>query len=40
LVVADPGGVNDDLVADVLEVLTSYCARLYLRALEAAEASR
>jgi putative resolvase len=46
LVVLDDGEVEDDLVRDVVEVLTSFCARLYGRrsaknrarkALEAAE---
>ncbi|MEU5940478.1 IS607 family transposase [Micromonospora sp. NPDC047548] len=46
LVVLDDGGVADDLVRDMVEVLTSFCARLYGRrsarsraekALEAAE---
>ncbi len=45
LVVLDDGEVEDDLVREVVEVLTSFCARLYgqrsvknraLRALEAA----
>lgn len=31
LVVLDDGEVDDDLVGDVLEVLTSFCARLYGR---------
>jgi putative resolvase len=29
LIVADPGETTDDLVRDVIEVLTSMCARLY-----------
>ena len=29
LLVVDPGEVDDDLVRDVTEVLTSLCARLY-----------
>jgi putative resolvase len=29
LVVLDEGEVEDDLVLDVVEVLTSFCARLY-----------
>jgi len=29
LVVLDPGEVDDDLVRDMTEVLTSFCARLY-----------
>jgi putative resolvase len=46
LVVLDEGEVEDDLVRDMVEVLTSFCARLYgrrsaknraLKALEAAE---
>lgn len=49
LVVADPGEMKDDLVRDMVEVLTSFCARLYgrrsarnrakkaLKALEAAK---
>ena len=31
LVVLDPGEADDDLVGDMTEVLTSYCARLYGR---------
>ena len=31
LVVLDPGEVDDDLVCDMTEVLTSFCARLYGR---------
>jgi putative resolvase len=31
IVVADPGEVKDDLVQDMIEVLTSFCARLYGR---------
>lgn len=31
LVVADPGELKDDLVQDMIEVLTSFCARLYGR---------
>jgi putative resolvase len=31
LVVLDDGEVDDDLVGDMLEVLTSFCARLYGR---------
>ncbi len=31
LVVADPGEVRDDLVQEMLEVLTSFCARLHGR---------
>lgn len=29
--VADPGEVKDDLVQDMVEILTSFCARLYGR---------
>jgi len=31
LLVADPGELKDDLVQDMIEVLTSFCARLYGR---------
>ena len=31
LVVVDPGETSDDLVGDMVEVLTSFCARLYGR---------
>jgi putative resolvase len=31
LVVVDPGETSDDLVGDMIEVLTSFCARLYGR---------
>lgn len=31
LIVADPGELKDDLVQDMIEVLTSFCARLYGR---------
>jgi putative resolvase len=31
LVVVDPGQTSDDLVGDMVEVLTSFCARLYGR---------
>ena len=31
LLVVDPGEVDDDLVRDMVEVLTSFCARLYGR---------
>jgi len=31
LVVADPGETTDDLVRDMIDVLTSFCARLYGR---------
>jgi putative resolvase len=30
-VVLDSGEVTDDLVRDMVEVLTSFCARLYAR---------
>jgi putative resolvase len=33
LVVLDPAGAGDDLVADMTEILTSFCARLYGRRL-------
>ena len=48
LLVADPDETTDDLVRDMIEVLTSFCARLYgrrgarnraLRALTAAKRS-
>ena len=48
IVVADPSETSDDLVGDMVEVLTSFCARLYgrrgahnraLRALTAAKRS-
>ena len=48
IVVVDPGEANDDLVRDMIEVLTSFCARLYgrrgarnraLRAVTAAKGS-
>jgi putative resolvase len=48
IVVLDPAGTSDDLVADMVEVLTSFCAHLYgrhgarnraLRALTAAKRS-
>jgi len=29
--VVDPSAVKDDLVQDMIEVLTSFCARLYGR---------
>lgn len=29
--VVDPGEVTDDLVQDMIEILTSFCARLYGR---------
>ena len=31
LIVVDPSEVKDDLVQDMIEVLTSFCARLYGR---------
>jgi predicted site-specific integrase-resolvase len=31
LIVVDPSAVKDDLVQDMIEVLTSFCARLYGR---------
>ena len=31
LIVVDPGELRDDLVQDMIEVLTSFCARLYGR---------
>jgi predicted site-specific integrase-resolvase len=31
LIVADPSELKDDLVQDMIEVLTSFCARLYGR---------
>ena len=31
IVVVDAGGVDDDLIGDMTEVLTSFCARLYGR---------
>ena len=31
LIVVDPAEVKDDLVQDMIEVLTSFCARLYGR---------
>jgi predicted site-specific integrase-resolvase len=31
VIVVDPGEVKDDLVQDMMEVLTSFCARLYGR---------
>jgi predicted site-specific integrase-resolvase len=40
LLVVDPAGVDDDLVRDVTEVLTSLCARLYGRRAAANRASR
>jgi putative resolvase len=40
LLVADPAEVDDDLVGDVTEILTSLCARLYGRRAAANRASR
>jgi len=40
LLVADPAGVDDDLVRDVTEILTSRCARLYGRRAAANRARR
>jgi predicted site-specific integrase-resolvase len=40
LVVVDPAWVDDDLVRDVTELLTSLCARLYGRRLAANKAQR
>lgn len=46
LFVVDPGELKDDLVQDMIDVLTSFCARLYgrrgarKRALRALEAAR
>ncbi|MCG5436266.1 IS607 family transposase [Micromonospora foliorum] len=40
LLVVDPGEVDDDLVRDVTEVLTSLCARLYGRRAGANRARR
>ncbi|PMR58884.1 IS607 family transposase [Verrucosispora sp. ts21] len=40
LLVVDPAGVDDDLVRDVTEVLTSLCARLYGRRAAASRARR
>jgi len=40
LVVVDPGEVDDDLVRDVTELLTSLCARLYGRRSAAKKAQR
>src|SRR5512132_4556257 len=31
ILVADPGETSDDLVGDMVEVLTSFCARVYGR---------
>ena len=40
LLVVDPGEVDDDLVRDVTEILTSLCARLYGRRAAADRAAR
>lgn len=40
LLVVDPAEVDDDLVCDVTEILTSLCARLYGRRAAANRASR
>jgi len=40
LLVVDPAEVDDDLVADVTEILTSLCARLYGKRAAANRASR
>ena len=40
LLVADPAEVDDDLVRDVTEILTSLCARVYGRRAAANRASR
>ena len=40
LLVMDPAGVDDDLVRDVTEILTSLCARLYGRRAAANRAQR
>jgi predicted site-specific integrase-resolvase len=40
LMVADPSEVDDDLVRDVAEILTSLCARLYGRRAAANRAAR
>jgi predicted site-specific integrase-resolvase len=40
LAVADPAEVDDDLVRDVTEILTSLCARLYGRRAAANRAAR
>jgi len=40
LLVADPAGVDGDLVRDVTEILTSLCARLYGRRAAANRAAR
>ena len=40
LLVVDPAEVDDDLVGDVTEILTSLCARLYGRRAAADRAAR
>ncbi|GAA4263813.1 hypothetical protein GCM10022255_111760 [Dactylosporangium darangshiense] len=40
LLVVDPAAVDDDLVRDVTEMLTSMCARLYGRRAAASRARR
>lgn len=40
LLVVDPAEVDDDLVRDVTEILTSLCARLYGRRAAADRARR
>ena len=40
LLVADPSELDDDLVRDVTEILTSLCARLYGRRAAANRAAR
>ena len=40
LLVVDPAGVDDDLVRDVTEILTSLCVRLYGRRAAASRAAR
>ena len=40
LLVVDPAGVDDDLVRDVTEILTSLCARRYGRRAAANRAAR
>lgn len=40
LLVVDPAGVDDDLVRDMTEILTSFCARLYGKRAAASRAAR
>ena len=40
LLVVDPGEVDDDMVRDVTEILTSLCARPYERRAAANRAAR